>query len=700
MKKILLIIEFLFVVFTLSAQGSILIDAVHGSAYYVDPELANPVMIDFENVFLNYEVTVIDKDSISFQEILVNEYFTEAQNLEYVVDIPNYYPEDPHALYVIVRTGNIEELRAVTGVISSPEGEIVSELYNCQGHYDGASGDGWTININLLEQMNYEVVIGYGPVLYSSTAQNGKYDLEDFDAVIRIKDDTYYPIWGITQEFSEIDLTAISEGFDDDLAFLNVYNFHDPFVEKPFIHFRSEDPVKIDLELFFPGFLKLADPLPENRRGNILWNDLQIEPDDNNEIIYEGVLNNKLDFLHFEISEAKISCENLSEYPLNEIRLVSYLENGNYSYADLDLLPGKQKRDITDFKQYSSGELKEKIKSELYYEAIEHGLSPSESKHLIYDFFWVEMLMKQANENAEQYFGLYHFDTELYNRIIPCSLDPLPERMQRNMWVLLYNIQSGIDIEPMNLMPEESSKNSITFNYEMLEYGFAQEYYGKRGSVREDEFFGVELGEYILYWESGNVDFYNNPISEEISENIYDLELIEGYYTFNVEDQQEMGILYDIDYPQLPIAAALKVNENGRLIVLGTSYFFSDLYDHYQFLNNSLSALLQSTYFAGSQNNEIPFPLKSELNSYPNPFNPSTTITFTLSDTHENISLSIYNIKGQKVRSFDHLKSPSGSFCVTWDGRDDSGQQVTTGIYFLQLNYDGPVLIKKMLLLK
>jgi len=700
MKKTTLILGMLLIINILPAQESILVDCIHGSAYYVDPELANPLMIDFNSVFPAYDITVITKDSIDFHEILITDYLTGAQELEYTVDLPGYYPENPQALYVIVHTGNIEELRSVTGVITNPAGEIVSGLYNCQGHYDGASGDGWTININLLEQINYEVIIGYGPILYSSTALSGKYDLEEFDAVVRIKDDSYYPIWGVTQEFSEYDLTAFSEEFDEDLAFLNVYNFHDPMLEKPFIHFRTEKSLEIDLEIYFQGFLKLADPMPVNTRGKMIWNDFTLEPNSSNEIIYEGVLNDKLDLIHFGFDNDISYAENLSGYPLNNIRLLKYKGNGKYTYTDIEKLTGNNVQKIPQFDQYNTKDLLDKMKSDFYAEAIACGLVDTEAQHLVYDYLWIETLLKKARDIPEHYFGFYHFEGELYDRIIPCSLHPYAENIQRNMWVMLYDIQEGIDVEPITLLPAGKDMNSLDPGYEMLEYGVTQEHYSRRGASREDEFFGVELGEYILYWESGNVGYYNNTIADEISENADALDLIEGYYTFNVEDIQEMGILYDLDFPQLPIAAALKVNDNGRLIALGTSYFFCDLNDHYQFLNNSLFALLHSSYFTGSQNNEIPPPLKTELNSYPNPFNPFTTITFCLPGNYEEINLSVYNIRGQKVKTFENIQSGSSEYSVIWNGCDDRLQSVTSGIYFFELNYNEQRSIKKILLLK
>ncbi len=87
------------------------------------------------------------------------------------------------------------------------------------------------------------------------------------------------------------------------------------------------------------------------------------------------------------------------------------------------------------------------------------------------------------------------------------------------------------------------------------------------------------------------------------------------------------------------------------------------------------------------------------LGNYPNPFNPSTLITYQL---HERVpvELIIYNALGQKIRNLvDEEKAP-GLHQITWNGRNDSGNQVPTGTYFYSLKTDNFSTTKRMLLLK
>jgi len=85
--------------------------------------------------------------------------------------------------------------------------------------------------------------------------------------------------------------------------------------------------------------------------------------------------------------------------------------------------------------------------------------------------------------------------------------------------------------------------------------------------------------------------------------------------------------------------------------------------------------------------------------NYPNPFNPSTTIAF---DTHKEgrVAVDIYNIKGQKVKTLIDEMRGIGSHKVVWNGKDDTGRDVSSGIYFYRMQTEGYSSVKKMVLMK
>lgn len=90
----------------------------------------------------------------------------------------------------------------------------------------------------------------------------------------------------------------------------------------------------------------------------------------------------------------------------------------------------------------------------------------------------------------------------------------------------------------------------------------------------------------------------------------------------------------------------------------------------------------------------------ANLINYPNPFNPSTTINFSLTEK-SNIELSIYNIKGQMVNPLIKQSLNKGNHTLTWNGKDSSDNSVSSGIYFCKLNVNGRFeKIRKCLLMK
>jgi len=89
----------------------------------------------------------------------------------------------------------------------------------------------------------------------------------------------------------------------------------------------------------------------------------------------------------------------------------------------------------------------------------------------------------------------------------------------------------------------------------------------------------------------------------------------------------------------------------------------------------------------------------SLMQNYPNPFNPTTEIAYTLAKT-DHVMLNIYDGMGRLVRALVNEYVEAGQYRITWDGKNDSGEQLPTGIYLCRL-VCGPVAeSKKMLLLK
>ncbi len=85
--------------------------------------------------------------------------------------------------------------------------------------------------------------------------------------------------------------------------------------------------------------------------------------------------------------------------------------------------------------------------------------------------------------------------------------------------------------------------------------------------------------------------------------------------------------------------------------------------------------------------------------NYPNPFNPDTYIEFGLSRA-AHVKIDVFNIVGQRVRTLVDEEMKSGRYVADWDGKDEQGNSVSSGIYFYRMQADDFSDMKKMLLVK
>ena len=92
------------------------------------------------------------------------------------------------------------------------------------------------------------------------------------------------------------------------------------------------------------------------------------------------------------------------------------------------------------------------------------------------------------------------------------------------------------------------------------------------------------------------------------------------------------------------------------------------------------------------------------LANYPNPFNPETWIPYHLANP-SNVQITIYDARGSVVRQLDLGHQREGYYtsrnrAAYWDGRNDFGERVASGVYFYHLRADNMSLLRKMLILK
>jgi hypothetical protein len=85
--------------------------------------------------------------------------------------------------------------------------------------------------------------------------------------------------------------------------------------------------------------------------------------------------------------------------------------------------------------------------------------------------------------------------------------------------------------------------------------------------------------------------------------------------------------------------------------------------------------------------------------NYPNPFNPTTTISYDLA-TEGRVNISIYNVKGQLVKTLVNEHQEAASHTAVWDGRDSGNKNVATGVYFYRMSTPSYDKTNKMILMK
>ena len=106
----------------------------------------------------------------------------------------------------------------------------------------------------------------------------------------------------------------------------------------------------------------------------------------------------------------------------------------------------------------------------------------------------------------------------------------------------------------------------------------------------------------------------------------------------------------------------------------------------------------EATDYQQSAGNILPEQFELGQN-YPNPFNPGTVISFALK-SREKVTLSVYNILGAKVARLVDDELAAGNYSVYWDGTDELGKPVASGVYFYQLTTPQAGQTRKMVLVK
>jgi hypothetical protein len=104
-------------------------------------------------------------------------------------------------------------------------------------------------------------------------------------------------------------------------------------------------------------------------------------------------------------------------------------------------------------------------------------------------------------------------------------------------------------------------------------------------------------------------------------------------------------------------------------------------------------------YVVANDDPGIPALVTELQGNYPNPFNPRTTIRYSVKEATP-VTIGIYNVKGQLVKTLVSEDKAAGNHSIAWDGVDNNNQAVSSGVYFYKMNAGTYSSTKKMILMK
>ncbi len=208
------------------------------------------------------------------------------------------------------------------------------------------------------------------------------------------------------------------------------------------------------------------------------------------------------------------------------------------------------------------------------------------------------------------------------------------------------------------------------------------------------------IGEYVsLYFPHPEWNLLSKTFSTDFRSEPVDGDVWEFEVTTNIRDQVQLTFQGINSVPNKWLVwlvdESLQIGKNLRE---SNNYIIAETFK----ANKILKLVVGDQEFLQHYFPEIhSIPETYELSqNFPNPFNPATTIRYAL-PVAERVTLKIYNLLGKEVVTLvDHEKQSSGYHVVVWNGKDQAGQQVASGIYLYRLITEKFSIVKKMILMK
>ena len=153
------------------------------------------------------------------------------------------------------------------------------------------------------------------------------------------------------------------------------------------------------------------------------------------------------------------------------------------------------------------------------------------------------------------------------------------------------------------------------------------------------------------------------------------------------------ALIHTLEDPALMEWTDLDLNPGLYFYQVATRYFavVSDL-------SESLLVIVEE--IVGSDD-QIAVPLAFEISKiFPNPFKRDTQILYSVDKDNTPVTINVYNVRGQKVRTLFDNTAKAGRYNLLWDGQDSSGRQVSSGVYFVRMQNPAKTISQKVLLFR
>ena len=665
-----------------TAQPSVLVDHVHG---YLDLD-------HLEAVWPGAQFTVLGPQDFPIDNIL-SQGVAHADE-EYTVTVPS--GQDCLYGYFLCDPSMIQH--PFINVLD-PTGAMVRGGF-CGGfHVEDPDPGDWVIRFSDWEPELRPYTIGTGPDLFTTAL------LTPYDVVIRTWENTGQMFFGEVPEYSPREELAVADYL---IAGGSHLYLREPLVEmalKPVIDLTAPVDMVCDLSIGLPGRLTYDEPAAEEHDRVATWRGIDIEAGGTTQLLYEVAMTPP--HHHLRVTTAQgLALENLTDGVLREVMLVRHLGGDRWQLADgADLAP-RTHRILPAPRELTLAELDATLAATMQRGGLAAGLGDCQMTTFQRRYHWVDRLILDSTRRGG-WTALYRVDAPLCEALLPLVTDPPAAHRVRTLWFWLADIPDGLTgLETWPAAPVTPVLNrpaAAASELSVAEYGVIRQRYPVATAAKERE--QTWLGwtfhdEFSLVDEWDHLGDPYRPLFHLPGGHPDAVELLDGLAAIGEvtaggilapegeklvmgdgDTYSEDGFFEQGSYPAFVVGRS--VGSGRAAAVASRSILDSGVPENAVYLDRLL------TWAAGIIT-DSPDPVPSaalQVAVRPNPFNPVTTITYTM-PTPGAVTVAVHDAAGRRIARLFRGQVAAGDHVLQWDGRDDRGQPAAAGVYLLRVCSD------------